>query len=575
MKMLNRLLLFHSMSAVLIPLMSFSQYSAPTSSSVLKENETQGDPYLPNAGHNKNTSPACIYRRAHGSEQRNANGPGIMSSSIFTTQVNVNANGQNILGDAANEPNIVLDPFNPGSVVIGWRQFDNVTSNFRQAGFAYSSDAGQSWTFPGVIEPGVFRSDPVLDHNAAGIFYYNSLTIDSLGNYLCKVFESSNNGVSWNSGTDARGGDKQWMAIDRTAGVGSGNIYSSWSPNFSSCGYSFTRSTNANSSYENCTFVDGEPFWVGMAVGISGELFISGGTWNPDSMVVAKSVNAQVAGSIVSWTTSSVYMDGNLVYGPSVNPGGFMGSIDIEVDHSTGSSQGNVYLLGTLSRISNTDPGDVMFSKSTDGGVTWSQAVRVNDDISMLNTQWFGTMSVAPNGRIDAVWLDTRDALPGSDSSALYYSFSTDQGNSWSVNEKMSDIFDPHVGYPDQTKIGDYFDMISLNQCVNLAWANTLNGEQDVYYSCIVPPLGTGNQIININGPVTIFPNPSDGIFTISRNAMRARIEVCNVTGELFYSGVLMRAKEDIDMKSQPAGVYFLKITCADGSTAVSKLIKE
>ena len=43
-----------------------------------------------------------------------------------TAQVNVDAGGNNILGDAANEPSIAIDPVNPSRMVIGWRQFDHV-----------------------------------------------------------------------------------------------------------------------------------------------------------------------------------------------------------------------------------------------------------------------------------------------------------------------------------------------------------------------------------------------------------------------------------------------------------------
>ena len=66
-----------------------------------------------------------------------------------SVQVNVDANGNNIVGDAANEPSIVVDPTNPQHIVIAWRQFDTIASNFRQAGHAYSTDGGLTWTFPG------------------------------------------------------------------------------------------------------------------------------------------------------------------------------------------------------------------------------------------------------------------------------------------------------------------------------------------------------------------------------------------------------------------------------------------
>ena len=39
-------------------------------------------------------------------------------------QVNVNAAGQNIAGDAANEPTICIDPTNPNRMAVGWRQLD-------------------------------------------------------------------------------------------------------------------------------------------------------------------------------------------------------------------------------------------------------------------------------------------------------------------------------------------------------------------------------------------------------------------------------------------------------------------
>ena len=60
----------------------------------------------------------------------------ISQFNAFTSfQVNVNASGQNITGDAANEPSIAVDPTNRNKMTIGWRQFNSVTSNFRQAGW--------------------------------------------------------------------------------------------------------------------------------------------------------------------------------------------------------------------------------------------------------------------------------------------------------------------------------------------------------------------------------------------------------------------------------------------------------
>ena len=44
-------------------------------------------------------------------------------------QVNVNAAGQNIAGDAANEPSMCIDPTNLNRMAVGWRQFDTTNSS--------------------------------------------------------------------------------------------------------------------------------------------------------------------------------------------------------------------------------------------------------------------------------------------------------------------------------------------------------------------------------------------------------------------------------------------------------------
>src|SRR2546425_1840671 len=122
------------------------------------------------------------------------NSPKTVISAPFGTsfQVNVNGSGQNIVGDAANEPSMCLDPNNPNRIAIGWRQFDSTNSNFRQSGVAYTTNGGLNWTFPGSLEPGVFRSDPVLASDANGVFYY--LGISNGNTFACDLLRSTNGG---------------------------------------------------------------------------------------------------------------------------------------------------------------------------------------------------------------------------------------------------------------------------------------------------------------------------------------------------------------------------------------------
>jgi outer membrane biosynthesis protein TonB len=137
---------------------------------------------------------------------------------------------------------------------------------------------------------------------------------------------------------------------------------------------------------------------------------------------------------------------------------------------------------------------DVMFARSTDGGLTFSAPVKVNDDpVNPNKWHWFGTFAVAPNGRLDAVWYDTRNAANNTDSQ-LFYSFSTDAGMTWAPNVAVSNSFDPFQGYPNQSKIGDYITIVSDNTGGNVAYSATFNfnpnrgqHEEDVYYVRVFP----------------------------------------------------------------------------------------
>ena len=109
---------------------------------------------------------------------------------------------------------------------IGWRQFNSVTSNFRQAGWGYTTNGGTSWTFPGVLENNVFRSDPVLHFDDTGRFFYNSL----LGDFFDDSGGRSTAGRPTTRLGPATGGDKQWITIDNTNSTGHGFQYQAGAP---------------------------------------------------------------------------------------------------------------------------------------------------------------------------------------------------------------------------------------------------------------------------------------------------------------------------------------------------------
>ncbi len=400
----------------------------------------------------------------------------LVGGPFLIVQANVDENGRNIPNDAANEPSIAINPLNPDQMVIGWRQFDTIGDNFRQAGRAYSHDGGISWNFTDVFTRGVFRSDPVLDFDADGNIYYYSLQ----ENFCCDFFISNDGGVNWSAAFPAHGGDKQWFGIDRTDGIGRGNLYASWTSRYGCAGarfLNFTRSTDGGQTFSSPQQLPGQMQWGTYAIGPDGEVYVSSVSFN-----VSKSTNAQDPNQTPAFSVvGSFTLGGEFTSNTGPNPGGLVGQMWIDVDESDGPTRGHLYVLAPVDPPG-PDPLDIMIARSRNGGVTWDPPVRVNDDPQVSGAwNWFGTMSVAPSGRIDAVWNDTRTGL-NVRISETYYAWSTDGGQTWSPSAKAGPAFDSYAGWPQQNKIGDYYDMESDDVGAHLAYSATYNQEQDVYY---------------------------------------------------------------------------------------------
>jgi hypothetical protein len=417
---------------------------------------------------------------------------------VFTSfQANVDASGNNILGDAANEPSISVDPTDGNKMVIAWRQFNSIQSDFRQAGWGYTTDAGVHWTFPGVLENNIFRSDPVTHCDETGKFFYLSLESDQNQSFFCDdVWASTDGGQTWTQGGPAHGGDKEWFTVDKNVGgMGHGFQYQFWTGFFACDSGDFSRSTDGGGvAWQTPLNLPNSPQWGTLDVDTNGNLFVGG---ESDQFYCLRSSNAQDGGQTPTFDqVTPVNMGGDLGSG-GINGIGLTGQAFVAVDRSGGPTNNNVYMLASVF-----PPGqnftEVMFVRSTNGGASFSAPVRINDDANHQSKwHWFGTLSVAPNGRIDVVWYDTRNAVNNIDSQ-LFYSFSTDGGVTWAANVPVSNSFNPQAGFPQNQKIGDYITIVSDATGGNVAYAatfnenpNAVNGhEQDVYYVRVFPSGG-------------------------------------------------------------------------------------
>jgi len=73
---------------------------------------------------------------------------------------------------------------------------------------------------------------------------------------------------------------------------------------------------------------------------------------------------------------------------------------------------------------------------------------------------------------------------------------------------------------------------------------------------------------------IDIYPNPSNGIFTIANIAAGQKYQVTNMIGQMVESGVIKSSDHRLDMSSKQKGVYFVTINSASGKM-VKKIIKD
>ena len=76
----------------------------------------------------------------------------------------------------------------------------------------------------------------------------------------------------------------------------------------------------------------------------------------------------------------------------------------------------------------------------------------------------------------------------------------------------------------------------------------------------------------NSSSVIELYPNPSNGLFTINATQVNSEVVIYNVLGENVFSGKLTKGKNSIDLKSINSGSYLVKIN-SNGVVLTSRLI--
>src|SRR5262249_16857217 len=139
------------------------------------------------------------------------------------------------------------------------------------------------------------------------------------------------------------------------------------------------------------------------------------------------------------------------------------------------------------------DQRDVMYSRSDNGGVTWTTPVLLSDTPPGLD-ETFPEVAVDDAGRVHVVWYDHREDPVNGILTSMRTRMSGDGGGTWSPSQRVDDA--PAVNwnlvqsnmFPN---MGDYSQVISDQGAVHAVWADGRGGTPDVYYARIADlPLG-------------------------------------------------------------------------------------
>ena len=194
----------------------------------------------------------------------------------------------------------------------------------------------------------------------------------------------------------------------------------------------------------------------------------------------------------------------------------------IKADKSDGPLAGSLYASWTAKGIDsmNMSKGfDIYFSRSKDGGTSWSPPQIVNDDPNPDLHQFYPSLEVNPRGIVMLAWYDRRKD-PNNVLTDYYFTYSTDGGKNWkpqvALTSSQADF--SHIGDDNADfGVGEYTAMVSTSNMAIPFWADGRenNGRVRLYGAQVElsGEVTALDRLFQLNGNlriVNIFPQPAE-----------------------------------------------------------------
>lgn len=486
-----------------------------------------------------------------------------------------------------NEPSIMINPINPDHLVAG--------SNLNI--YYYSNDGGNTWSQGNLSSTYGVWGDPCIIADTNGHFYFFHLSNPSGGNWIDRIVcqKSTDGGQTWNNGSymglnGTKAQDKEWAIVDPATNY----IYVTWTQ-FDNYGSSdpqdssiirFSRSTDGGATWSpairinkiagDC--IDGDNTVEGAvpALGPNGEIYSS---WaGPEGLVFTKSLDQGI-----TWPAENIFV--------SSFPGGWDYAVPgiyrangLPVtccDRSGGPNHGRIYINWSDQR-NGLDDTDIWLVFSDDGGNTWSENIRVNDD-PPGNQQFFTWMDIdQTTGYLYIVFYDRRNYT--NNLTDVYLAVSKDGGETFDNFLISESPFNP----VSSVFFGDYTNISARNGIVRPIWARLDNSNLSIWTALIdsiYVGITPGKQVPNFLSLEQNYPNPTQGvthfpykIHVLSTVSLKiydiyGRVVATIVDEKLHQPGKYV---EQVDVAScqLSSGFYFFSLTSKE-QTLKRKMIVE
>ena len=185
-----------------------------------------------------------------------------------------------------------------------------------------------------------------------------------------------------------------------------------------------------------------------------------------------------------SWNVNEPAFNVNGITGVLTNKDNIRvnGLPSLAVDTTKGPRRGWIYIVTGQKDQSpaGSDP-DIILNRSTDGGQTWSQGIRVNQDvINNGKTQYFPAIHVDKFGAVNIIFYDDRNTT--NDSSGVFLARSIDGGDSWVEFEISDHNFKPTpIGGLGQGYQGDNINITSTDNTIWPVWMDNSTGIYQIW----------------------------------------------------------------------------------------------